>query len=143
MFACASAVLAKSDESESTGSDSRRDAELRDLDPERAAEEEEGDTEAASEDISSLSVGDTVPDRYIVVLRDDAQPKSKVSSAREESAQIASEMTQEHGLEVRRTYDTALKGFSARIPEGEVDQVRSDKRVEFVDEVTVVEASRK
>lgn len=80
VFVCAGAVLAQPDEAESTSPDSQRDGELRDLDTERTTEEE-GDAESASDDISSLSVGDTIPDRYIVVLKDDAQPKSEVSTA--------------------------------------------------------------
>lgn len=146
VIACAGVVLAQSTEPESNNSESNRS------NPQESAEKiaAEEDTASSSEDLSSLSAGDPIPGRYIVVLKNDARPEGGASSsARDDASQavsevaseVASEMAQEHGLEVKRTYGAALKGFSAEIPEDQVDEVRSDPRVKFVSEDRVVEAS--
>jgi subtilisin family serine protease len=54
---------------------------------------------------------------------------------------VASEIAQEKGLEVIDTYEYALEGFAAKIPEGRIEEVRSDPRVEFVAQDRVVKAT--
>jgi subtilisin family serine protease len=50
-------------------------------------------------------------------------------------------MAQGQGLEVTHTYQNALEGFAAEIPDEQVDDVRSDPRVEFVAQDRVVKAT--
>jgi subtilisin len=72
--------------------------------------------------------GEVVPGEYIVVLED--QPTGDFSA---QAADAARQMAQRHkGLRVKQTYQYALKGFAARIPQGELDEVRSDPAVLFV-----------
>jgi subtilisin family serine protease len=54
---------------------------------------------------------------------------------------VASELAQGQGLEVTHTYQNALEGFAAEIPDEQVDDVRSDPRVEFVAQDRVVKAT--
>lgn len=84
---------------------------------------------------STLSVNaqgksDIIPDKFIVVLKDD------VGNAQE----VANEMAKTHGLSVEHVYSAALKGFSATIPQARLDKVKNDARVQFVSEDKVVEA---
>jgi hypothetical protein len=62
-------------------------------------------------------------DRYIVVL------KERVGRP----GDVAREHATKHGAEVKRVYRTAIKGYAARIPEGRVENVRNDPRVEYVE----------
>jgi len=78
------------------------------------------------------SAGGAVPDRYIVVLRDD------IAQAAE---RVASEKSQQLGLEVSQTYRHALKGFAARIPAGRLDDVRADDRVAYVEQDKIMTAT--
>lgn len=68
--------------------------------------------------------------KFIVVLKDDI----------ENPEDVASEMTRTHGLSIEHVYSTALKGFSAIIPQDRLDKVKGDSRVQFVSEDKVVEA---
>ncbi|MBI2613184.1 MAG: S8 family serine peptidase [Candidatus Levybacteria bacterium] len=73
---------------------------------------------------------DVIPDKFIVVLKDDVgNPQT-----------VANEMARTHGLSVEHVYSTALKGFSATIPQARLDKVKGDSRVQFVSEDRVVEA---
>ena len=73
--------------------------------------------------------GDTIPGRYIVVLKD------SVSQA---SERVAGDQARRLGLEVRETYRYALKGYAARIPAERLDDVRADPSVAFVEPDKVV-----
>ena len=66
----------------------------------------------------------SVPDHYIVVLKDEVV----------DPQQVANEMAQQHGLAVSRVYQYSLKGFAARIPSQSLDAVRADPRVLYVSE---------
>ena len=66
---------------------------------------------------------------YIVVLRDDADPRS-----------VAQEHAANHGAVVAHVYEHALKGYAARIPAERLDRVRADPRVWFVSEDREVQA---
>jgi subtilisin len=82
---------------------------------------------------SSLDAGDPIPNRYIVVLKDDVtRPRA-----------VARELARQLDFKVTRVYKNALKGFAARVPKG-MDlpaALSSDTRVEFVAQNLVIEAS--
>lgn len=63
------------------------------------------------------------PDRYIVVLKKDAS----------EPGRAADGMARRYGLRVGFVYGRALEGFSATIPEGRLEKVRADERVDYVE----------
>jgi subtilisin family serine protease len=63
------------------------------------------------------------PNRYIVVLEDDVDSPS----------QVANRIDQQQDLELGFIYSHALKGFSARIPDGRLAAVRADPRVAYVE----------
>ena len=67
-----------------------------------------------------------VKDRYIVVLKDSVRHPGAVARA--------------HGGSDRVVYRTALNGYAATIPPGRVDAVRSDPRVEYVEQDRVMHA---
>ena len=64
-----------------------------------------------------------IPGRYIVVLED----------ATQDSTSVAREHARGHGAEVLRTYQHAIKGYAARIPERRLGEVRADGRVAYVE----------
>jgi subtilisin family serine protease len=66
---------------------------------------------------------------YIVVLKDD-----------EDAGQVAWKKEQKHDLEIKHVYENALKGFSAEIPEDQVEAVRNNPEVEYVEQDSVVRA---
>ena len=65
-----------------------------------------------------------IPGRYIVVL-DEGEVRDPTAVAREHA--------QRHGAEVLHTYQHAIRGYAARIPEGRLDEVRADSRVDYVE----------
>jgi subtilisin family serine protease len=65
-----------------------------------------------------------VPGRYIVVF-DEGEVRDPTAVAREHA--------QRHGAEVLYNYQYALEGYAARIPEGRLDEVRADSRVDYVE----------
>ena len=67
--------------------------------------------------------GGTIPGRYIVVLEEGTQDPTAV----------AREHAQRHGAEVLRTYRHAIKGYAARLPDKQLDRVRADGRVAYVE----------
>lgn len=76
---------------------------------------------------ASPKASDVVPDQYIVVLKDDTDVNS-----------VADEMVKTKGLGVEHRYTAALKGFSAKIPSGKLNDVKADPRVQFVSEDRIV-----
>ena len=66
---------------------------------------------------------DAIPGRYIVVLEEGVRDPTAV----------AREHAQHHGAEVLHTYQYALEGYAARLPEGRLDEVRADGRVAYVE----------
>ena len=67
--------------------------------------------------------GTIIPGRYIVVLKDDvADPQA-----------TANELGRAHGLGLGFIYSSALKGFSAAIPERALAALSRDPRVEFIE----------
>ena len=73
-----------------------------------------------------------IRDRYIVILNDDAEPWS-----------VANEMAQERGLAISNVYTTAVNGFSATIPKGQLDKVSSDSRVKYIEQDGIVTIYKK
>ncbi len=73
-----------------------------------------------------------VPDRYIVILNDDANPWS-----------VANEMAQERGLGLSHVYGTAVNGFSAIVPRGQLDNIASDPRVNYIEQDYVMSIYKK
>ncbi len=73
---------------------------------------------------------DLIPNDFIVVLKDNVgNPQD-----------IANEMARIHGLSIEHVYFSALKGFSATIPQARLNKIKDDNRVQFVSEDRAVEA---
>ena len=70
------------------------------------------------------------PDHYVVVLKEGTDP-----------AAVANEHARGLGAEVRHVYGAALRGYAARIPAARLDQVRSDRRVAYVEPDATATAS--
>jgi aqualysin 1 len=66
----------------------------------------------------------TIPGRYVVVF-DEGEVKDPTAVAREHA--------QRHGAEVLYTYQYAIEGYAARLPEARLDEVRADGRVAYVE----------
>ena len=73
-----------------------------------------------------------IPDRYIIILNDDANPWS-----------VANEMAQERGLGISNVYGTAFNGFSATVPRGQLDNIISDSRVNYIEQDSIVSIFKK
>ena len=65
-----------------------------------------------------------IPGRYIVVF-DEGEVRDPTAVAREHA--------QRHGAEVLYTYQYAIEGYAARLPEARLDEVRADGRVAYVE----------
>ena len=65
-----------------------------------------------------------IPGRYIVVF-DEGEVRDPTAVAREHARR--------HGAEVLYTYQYAIEGYAARLPEGRLDEVRADGRVAYVE----------
>jgi len=77
----------------------------------------------------------SIPDEYIVVLRDDVKTMAGVRAAT-----VAQEMAAPRGGQVFKAYEHALKGFAVRMPEARVRELLSDPRVAYIEENGYVEA---
>ncbi|HZH75774.1 MAG TPA: S8 family serine peptidase [Archangium sp.] len=78
----------------------------------------------------------SIPDEYIVVLRDDVKT---MAGAR--ASAVAEEMAAPRGGQVLHAYEHALKGFAVRMPEARVRELLSDPRVAYIEENGVVSMS--
>ena len=65
-----------------------------------------------------------IPGRYIVVF-DEGEVRDPTAVAREHA--------QRYGAEVLYTYQYAIEGYAARLPEARLDEVRADGRVAYVE----------
>ena len=82
-----------------------------------------------------------VPNSYIVVLQDDAQPLGQLLPPllREEGVKrIAAEMAARHQGRVGRIYKSALNGFSVEMSPARAAELSRDERVKYVEEDFVV-----
>jgi subtilisin len=75
---------------------------------------------------------DKIPGSYIVVLKDGVDADA-----------ASDELAAEHGLALGHVYRSALRGFSAHVPEARLARLAADSRVAFVSEDRVVEANVK
>jgi subtilisin family serine protease len=66
----------------------------------------------------------TIPGRYIVVF-DEGEVKDPTA--------VAQEHAQRHGAEVLYTYQYAIEGYAARLPEARLEEVRADGRVAYIE----------
>jgi len=82
--------------------------------------------------LSTYATPSPVPDRYIIILNDGANPWS-----------VANEMAQERGLRISHVYGTAVNGFSAIVPRGQLDNIASDSRVNYIEQDSVVSIFKK
>jgi aqualysin 1 len=73
-----------------------------------------------------------IPGQYIVVF-DEGEVRDPTAVAREHA--------QGHGAEVLYTYQYALEGYAARIPERRLEEVRNDPQVAYVEPDQTVEAA--
>lgn len=80
--------------------------------------------------IHAQEKSNSIPNNFIVVLKD------TVGNPQD----VADEMAQTHGLSIEHVYSTAIKGFSATIPQARLDKIKADARVQFVSENKTVEA---
>ncbi len=71
--------------------------------------------------------GEIIPGRYIVVLEEGAQEGGRDHTA------VALEHARHHGAEVLYTYQDAVQGYAARIPDRRLQEVRTDSSVEYVE----------
>lgn len=69
------------------------------------------------------------PKSYIVVLKEDTDPRA-----------VGREHANEHALAVAFTYEHAIKGYAARIPEARLQNIKRDPRVLFISEDKEVRA---
>ncbi|HSH18530.1 MAG TPA: S8 family peptidase [Candidatus Saccharimonadales bacterium] len=69
--------------------------------------------------------------KYIVVLKESSgKPRD-----------VANEHVRSHKADVSRVYGSALKGYAAAIPEGRLEALRKDPRVDFVEPDGIAQAS--
>jgi subtilisin family serine protease len=98
-----------------------------------AASAQDDDTGAATATASptgtaTLAPGPTpaqsvIPGQYVVVLEEEVRDPTAV----------AREHAQRHGAEVLHTYQHALEGYAARIPDHRLDEVLAEERVDYVE----------
>jgi len=68
--------------------------------------------------------GDKVPGQYIVVFKD---------SVRDVDGKVNA-LAAQHGLGVQHTYNHALKGFAAKIPDARLARLQADPDIAFIDQ---------
>jgi subtilisin family serine protease len=78
----------------------------------------------------------SIPDEYIVVLREDVK-----DVALRGSSDVARELVAARGGQVLHTYERALKGFWVKMSEAQVRELLADPRVAYIEENGVVSAS--
>src|SRR5215207_368017 len=75
-----------------------------------------------------------IPGQYIVVF-DEGEVTDPTA--------VAQDHAQRHGAEVLYTYQYALEGYAARIPQQRLDEVRNDPRVAYVEPDQTAEIARR
>ena len=91
-----------------------------------------GSVAAAADDpapLVGMDAGDVVPGSYIVVLDEDATSSS---------VDAAGDRAREAGGQVTHRYTAAIKGFSAKLSDSELADVRNDPAVDHVEPVVTV-----
>jgi subtilisin family serine protease len=105
VFACAGVVLAQQAEDRTTSGS------------------EEKESTASDENAPPKTPKKPIPDNYIVVLNDDADPD-----------RVANEHASQHGAQPKFVYRNAIKGYAAVIPEGRLRAIERDSRVDYVEQ---------
>jgi subtilisin family serine protease len=82
-----------------------------------------GTTSLAQESAPLAPEQGVIPGQYIVVLEEEARDPTAV----------AREHARRYGAQVLYTYQHALKGYTARIPDHRLDEVLAEERVEYVE----------
>jgi subtilisin family serine protease len=67
--------------------------------------------------VAQADANGNIPGRYIVKLKDDADPAAVAGS---------------HGLAVSNLYRNTIRGFAGAIPEARLEQLQRDSRVEYI-----------
>jgi subtilisin family serine protease len=78
----------------------------------------------------AASAAPSVKDRYIVVLKDSA-----------DSQAVAADHARRYGVQDRVVYGSAIEGYAGKVPPGQVDALRNDPRVQYVEPDGVVHAT--
>lgn len=77
---------------------------------------------------------EAVPERYIVVFRDDI---GLTRGAEDQVSHLAEVLTNQYGGKVRRTYAHALRGISIHASEAVAKRIAADARVAFVEQTVL------
>jgi aqualysin 1 len=90
--------------------------------------------ENATSELQQNPTQSAIPGQYIVVLEEGVS----------DSRMVAQEHAQRYGARLLSSYEHALKGYAARIPDRRLDDVRADSRVAYVesDKVAYAEAQK-
>ena len=79
--------------------------------------------------LAASPAGTPIEGQYIVVLR---------PSLAKTSAQMATDMAVQYSLQTEFIYESALSGFSAKVPAENVEALRNDSRVAYIEQDKVV-----
>jgi subtilisin family serine protease len=117
VLACTGVVLAQDEETTATSTPEQEETTT-------PTESEQNTTpEQAPATNGQERAAEVIPDQYIVVLEEGVRaPRA-----------VARDHAQRHSAQVLRTYQHAIKGYAARIPDQQVDEVRADRRVDYVE----------
>ena len=96
-------------------------------------------SEAEETDLPELQPGDIIEGSYIVVLRsdlDEVESKGKLYVDQIRNALLTE--VDISGDVVVRSYDTALQGFSAQLDEAQLNRLRANERVDYIEPDRVI-----
>lgn len=86
-----------------------------------------------------ITPDNAIPNRYIVVLKDDTDAPTQESNARaQRRSGMADEMTSRHGGRAMQVYRRALHGFVAEMSAQQARAMLRDARVRFIEQDSVV-----
>jgi subtilisin family serine protease len=77
-----------------------------------------------ADEMRPVAPSGAVPGQYIIVLNED------VTNVRG----VAAEMARDHGLGIQFIYTNALRGFAAQVPEGRLQALERDPRVDYIEQ---------
>ncbi|MGK7390173.1 MAG: S8 family serine peptidase [Candidatus Cyclobacteriaceae bacterium M2_1C_046] len=110
----------------------------------------ESENISPSDDLSESSIqNDYIEGKYIVVYKENKSgARSNIESLAYETGQdemmkVASKFLSEHSIEaskLEKVYSHVLQGFSAELTETEVDQLRNDPKVAYVEQDQIIKA---
>lgn len=94
-----------------------------------ATESEPGSAEA----VRGAHVGESIDGEYIVVLKERGSSARSVEAAAEAVRGQVGKLTSKYGGSAKRTYTSALEGFSVAMPESKARELAADPAVAFVE----------